>query len=284
MHPFDLYIPKTVEEALELLAATGGRPIAGGTDLIVFMQEGKIRPQVLIDLSRLDELRYIQEEDGLIRIGPLTTHAELARSPLLRERGEVLAQAAAVVGAPQIRNRGTIGGNIATASPAGDTIPALMALGARVKLRSMGGQREVPLQDLFTGPGQTVIRGDELITEVAFPLPGDGARGAFLKLRKRNALAIAVVSAAVTVTLTDGVISEAHIALGAVAPTVIRASAAEQVLRGREPSAELLAQAGELAAAASRPITDIRGSAAYRREMVKVLVRRGLAQVSHKCL
>lgn len=284
MHPFDLYIPKTVEEALELLAATGGRPIAGGTDLIVFMQEGKIRPQVLIDLSRLDELRYIQEEDGLIRIGPLTTHAELARSPLLRERGEVLAQAAAVVGAPQIRNRGTIGGNIATASPAGDTIPALMALGAQVKLRSMGGQREVPLQDLFTGPGQTVIRGDELITEVAFPLPGDSARGAFLKLRKRNALAIAVVSAAVTVTLTDGVISEAHIALGAVAPTVIRASAAEQVLRGREPSAELLAQAGELAAAASRPITDIRGSAAYRREMVKVLVRRGLAQVSHKCL
>ncbi|MFQ6058651.1 MAG: FAD binding domain-containing protein [Anaerolineae bacterium] len=284
MHPFDLYIPKTVEEALELLAATGGRPIAGGTDLIVFMQEGKIRPQVLIDLSRLDELRYIQEEDGLIRIGPLTTHAELARSPLLRERGEVLAQAAAVVGAPQIRNRGTIGGNIATASPAGDTIPALMALGAQVKLRSMGGQREVPLQDLFTGPGQTVIRGDELITEVAFPLPGDSARGAFLKLRKRNALAIAVVSAAVTVTLMEGVIGEAHIALGAVAPTVIRASAAEQVLRGREPSAELLAQAGELAAAASRPITDIRGSAAYRREMVKVLVRRGLAQVSHKCL
>ncbi len=277
--PFDLYRARTVEEAGQLLATTGGRPLAGATDLIPMMRAGKKRPQALIDLSLLEEWRYIRQEGGIIHIGPITTHAQIEASEAIRRGANLLAQAAESIGGPQIRQRGTVGGNIATASPAADMVPPLLVLGAEVTLVSVRGERRLPLEEILLGPGETAIEEDELIGEVAFPAL-DHQRGLFLKLGKRRAMAISVVTVAAVVRLEEGRIKEARLALGAVAPTVIRAREAEEALLGRPLEEGAIAEAASLAASAARPISDIRASAEYRREMVKVLVRRALSQMA----
>jgi carbon-monoxide dehydrogenase medium subunit len=211
----------------------------------------------------------------------MVTHNHCVASKLIVERGFPLARAAWEVGAPQIRNRGTIAGNLITASPANDTIPPLMALGAQVRLASVRGARQVPLADFYTGVRRTVMEADEMLVDISFPALSSNQRGTFMKLGLRRAQAISVVNAAVLLTFgDDGQVEEAVITLGSIAPTIIHASDAERYLADRNLTAEVIDQAAQLARAAATPIDDVRGSADYRLEMVRVCVQRGLSLLS----
>lgn len=271
MHDFDLLTARSVADVERMLAETQGRVLAGGTDLVLFMEAGRLRPATIIDISRVRALRYLRSDGGVIRIGPLTTHSELIASPLLREWVPILPMAAATIGAVQIRNRGTVGGNLATASPAGDTIPALLALGAHVTLRRQNGERRLPLAQFFSGPGKTVMLPDEFIAEIDFVAPPWRSPGIYRKAGRRKAQAVTLVSVAVQRRRQD-----VSICLGAVAPVVIHARAAEERVRGRRLTAELCREAAELAAGEARPISDVRASAAYRADLVRIWVRRTL--------
>ncbi|MCS7057133.1 MAG: FAD binding domain-containing protein [Thermoflexales bacterium] len=280
----EYFIPDSLERTLALLAERQGeaRLIAGGTDLVVEFDRKLRSPCALIDISRLPGLDFIRRDDaGWIHLGPLVTHNDVVASDLCIAQALPLAQACRQVGAPQIRNRGTVAGNLVTGSPANDTITALMALDARVTLRSLQGERSIALADFYTGVRRTVMRPDEMLVEIAFRALRPNQRGAFLKLGLRQAQAIAVVNCAVVLTMdAEGRIEDARIALGAVAPVIIRAREAEQRLIGRAPDEATIQQAAELAAQATQPIDDIRGSAAYRRDATAVLVRRALRQAT----
>lgn len=274
-----------VEEALNALADHGERAriVAGATDLILEIELGVRKGiEVLVDVTRipgLDEIRL--DAEGNIHLGPLVTHNDCVASELIRERALPLAQAAWEVGAPQIRNRSTVAGNIITASPANDTIPPLMALGASVVLRSAQGEHTLALQDFYVGLRQTVMRPDEMLVDIFFPALNPGTqRGAFIKLALRRAQAISVVDAAVVLTMGGDKVAQAAITLGAVTPVIVHAEEAEKYLQGRTLDSESIAQAAELALKAANPIDDVRSSAAYRREMVKVAVRRLLHELA----
>jgi CO/xanthine dehydrogenase FAD-binding subunit len=275
---FEYHRPKDVEEAVQLRARLGsGAPfLAGGTDLIVRLKDGEIAPEALIDISFIETLKEIREVDDTIVIGSLASYADLGSSPLVREFGCVLAQAAVEVGAPQIQNAATIGGNIANASPAADGIPPLYALGARITLAGRESERTVAAEDFFTGPGTTVMKADELITFVSFPKMTGRDRGFFKKIGQRNALAISKASVAAVLRTAHGRIEEAKIALGAVAPTVIRCPKTEALLRGKEISGRLAAEAAKTLSSESRAIGDVRSTPEYRNYIVGVLFERGL--------
>lgn len=280
---FDLLRPTTLSEALAMLAGAGAMPIAGGTNVIADLRAGKHEPRALVDLSRLAELRGIRRENGHIAIGGGTTITALLADPLVAEHASALAQAAQVFANPLIRNRATVGGNLADASPAADTAPPLLALDAEVELTSAAGTRRVPLADFLVGVRRTLRRADELITAVRFPTATDAGRRttAFHKVGLRKADAISVLSAAVAITFDGaGRCAAARIALGAVAPRPLRAPAAEAVLAGEKLTPTIIAEAARLAAEAASPINDIRGSAAYRRQVTEVVVRRLLEQVA----
>ncbi len=289
---FDLLMPETLPEALEMLveAAPDVAPLAGGTNLIVDLRGGdpKLskslhRPGVLVDVASLDELRPIRRENGHVVVGGGVTIAELLEAPLIAEYAPPLKQAAAVFANPLVRNRATVGGNLADGSPAADTAPPLLVLGAEVELASREGTRHVGLDEFFVHVRQTVRRPDELLTAIRWPAPASGSVGAFRKLALRKADAISVVSAAVMVEPgEDGRCEQVRIALGAVAPTPIRAGEAEEALRGEALTPETIAQAARLAAESIRPIDDIRGSADYRRRVVEVLVRRLLSESANQ--
>ena len=283
---FDYCRPKSLSEALEILAKEGEkvRVLAGGTDLLVKIQEGVDAPELVVDIGELEELKGIKEESGIIELGPLVTHAGVMASELLKEKAPVLVAACSEVGAPQIRVRGTIGGNLATASPAGDSIPALYVLGAIVVLKSREGEREVPIENFFTGVKQTVIRPDELLTAVRFPAMNEAGRCFFKKLGQRKALAIAKVTVACCLVIREGIIENIRIALGAVAPTVIRSSRAESYLEGQSLTEEVIARAGQMISEESRAISDIRSTEKYRNEMTGLLLMRGLAEAREKTL
>ncbi len=276
------YTPTSVEEALRLLAEHGpqARVIAGGTDLLIELERGVRRAPVLIDVSRVPGLGGVRLEEGVLHIGPLLTHNRLVASELVVERAFPLAQAAWSVGAPAIRNRGTLGGNLITASPANDTIPVLWALGATVVLQSVRGRRVLAFPEFYRGVRQVDMAPDEMLVEVRVPAMRPDERGAFVKLGLRRALAVSVVNAAVVVRFDGGIVTRARIALGSVAPTVIRAPEAEGVLVGGPLSEERIGRAAELAAEAAAPIDDIRAGAEYRRRMVRVLVRRALTALA----
>jgi carbon-monoxide dehydrogenase medium subunit len=271
--------PSTLAEALHLLAQYGerARPVAGATDLVMELDRGQ-RPGVdtLVDLSRIPELVGVTEsaDSRDIRIGAATTHTHLQRSPLIRERALPLAQACREIGSPQLRNRATIGGNLVTASPANDTLTPLWALDARLTLASATGERSVPIRHFYTGVRRTVLQPGELLTGIT--IPARNGRGIFVKLGNRRAQAISVVHLAIWLDEVDGVVQSADIALGSVAPTIIAAPAAEQYLAGKRLSDDVIAEAARLAAATPTPISDIRGDAAYRRDTLAVMVRRGL--------
>ncbi len=272
--------PTSLEETLRLLAEKRekARLVAGATDLMLELERGVRKGiQTVIDITRLPDLdRITIDHDETIHIGPLVTHNAAASSKLLRERAFPLVSAAWQVGAPQIRNRATVAGNLVTASPANDTITPLMALGAWVTLASVGGTRRVPLENFYTGVRRTVLQPEEMLVEIAFPALKIGQCGTFLKLGLRRAQAISLVNAAVVLTIEASRVKFAAITLGAVAPTIIHAPEAETFLVGKDLTDEVIARAAELAAGASRPIDDLRGSAAYRKAMVQILVLRAL--------
>ncbi len=274
------YTPHSLEEALRLLAEHGAsaRLVAGGTDLLVEMERGVRSPTAVIDLGGIAGLDDIRLEDGHIHLGPLVTHNQVVASPLCREYAFPLVKACWEVGAPQIRNRGTVAGNLVTASPANDTIPPLWVLEASLTLQSVRGRRTLPFPDFFRGVRKTALEADEMVVDISFPAVA--ASGTFMKLGLRRAQAISVVNVAVVLRRTADNVTHARIALGSVAPTIVRAEAAETFLVGNALSADVIAQAAELAGQAARPISDVRGSADYRRYMVITLTRHALESLA----
>jgi CO/xanthine dehydrogenase FAD-binding subunit len=284
--PFDYYRPSSLDETLQLVKSMRGEAsvLAGGTDLIPRLRHGTIHPRAVVDIGELDELRIIDLTEHEVQIGTLATHAELAASTLIQSDFSALAAACRAVAGPPVRNRGTIGGNLANASPAADTAPPLLALDARVHLVSHQGPREVPLTDFFVGPGETSMRQGELIASISAPLQPPRSAGVFLKYGRRSQMAIAVVSVAVHVTFADGPeeASQVRIALGSVAPVPMRAYEAEELLVGTPCTAVEVKKAARRAADATRPISDIRASADYRRLLTSVLVERAVLSAVDK--
>ncbi len=276
------FSPISLDSALELLHQYGpdARVIAGGTDILIEL-ERKIRtPRVLIDITRIPGLDEITlGDDDAIHLGPLVTHNQIAGSALCIQRAYPLARACWEVGAPQIRNRATIAGNLITASPANDTITPLWALNACVTLRSVRGERSLSFTDFFKGVRKTAMQPDEILTHIMFPALKPAERGTFIKLALRRAQAISVVNVAAIVDRPNEHVESARIALGSVAPTNVRAGQAEKYLAGKPLDPDTIAQAAELAVSDARPIDDIRSTAEYRREMVRAMTRRALTQV-----
>ncbi len=276
--------PLSVTEAVGLLArlSGGARLLAGGTDLVVQINERRgPTPEHLIYLGRLGELKSVAQDDSSLKLGALVSHARLNADPLVCAAAPLIAAAAGRVGGPAIRTMGTIGGNVATASPAGDVSTALLALEAQAELRGPAGSRTIALTDLFVGPGQTALLTDELICFFRVPLKTGLLTGqSFEKLGQRRAMSIATVSCAAALWLDPAGerIVAAGLSLGSVAPTPFRAAKTEERLVGAVPSEALFAAAAETAAGECSPIDDIRATGAYRREMVFVLVRRCLAE------
>jgi carbon-monoxide dehydrogenase medium subunit len=272
-----------IDDVLKILSEQGqnARIIAGGTDLILEIERG-VRKDIntLIDVTRIPNLDQITfDEDGVIHLGPLVTHNHCVASRIIRERAYPLARAAWEVGAPQIRNRGTIAGNLITASPANDTITPLMALGASVTLRSINGSRIIPLRDFYTGVRKTVMQPDEMLVDISFPPMTATQRGTFIKLALRRAQAISIVDIAILLDFESDTVRSASIALGSVAPTIVHADEAEAFLADKQLTEDVVEEAARLTINASNPIDDIRGSAAYRREMVRVCTMRGLRSI-----
>ena len=276
---FEYHRPETLDEALTLLSAHGddGKVLAGGQSLIPLMKLRFAAPGHLIDINRVPGLDGLQETDGQLRIGALTRHATLEHSDLLKSRYPVMAQAAPMISDPIVRNLGTIGGSLAHADPAGDWGSVMLALGATVLVRSPNAERELPigefLQDTFT----TALQPDEILTEIRVPQPGARSGGAYLKM-ERKVGDFATVAVGVHLELSNGAIGKAGIALTAVGSKNIEAKEAADSLAGAEPTEEAFAEAGRLAAAAADPTSDVRGSADYKRHIVEVFVRRGLAR------
>jgi len=283
---FEFYEPATLEEACRLLALEGERAklLAGGTDLIVNMKKKILAPGHLISLSRIKELKRLAFSDGVLRIGACITASELSESEEIRRRFNALANGAGGLGSPLIRNLATLGGNLISARPAADLPPSLMAYGARVTLKKGSGERSVPVEDLFLGPGKTLIAPDEILTEIVLDGPPPHTGAAYLKLGVRKALEISMVNVAASISLNspDGAISKARIVLGSVGPTPLRAPSAEKALIGERPSEALFTRAGEAASKDSRPIDDFRASAEYQRDMVAVLTSRALGMALTK--
>ncbi len=269
---FEYLKPVTLEETYSLLEKGNNavKVIAGGTDVLVKMKNRRLLPSRLISIKNIQGLDYIIQKDGKVFIGALTSLEDVATSSLIKEKLPILAQAAGMVGSRAIRNQGTIGGNLCNAAPSAETAPALIVLGASVKLASPAGERVMPLEGFFTGPGKTVLKSNELLVEIQVPIPVKGSGGEYLKCSLRQ-LDIATVGVAAQVLLENGICTDIKIVLGAVAPTPIRATSAETVLRGKKPEKALYQEAADRAVNDSRPITDIRGTAEARRGNVRLL-------------
>ena len=278
----------TTDEALRALAVNPGasRIVAGATDLILELERG-VRKGIttLVDITRIPKLDQIRlDEDDVIHLGPLVTHNQCVASSLVQERAYPLARAAWEVGAPQIRNRGTIAGNLITASPANDTITPLIAMDASLRLQSNQGERTVRLREFYTGVRKTVMKPDEMLTDIFLPALKSSQRGTFIKLALRRAQAISVVNIAVVLSLEANTVRSAAIALGAVAPTIIRAEKAEAYLTEKKLNEENIDKTSRITMQESQPIDDLRGSAAYRREMVRVCTQRGLKSIQENTI
>ncbi len=278
--PLEMYQPTSLQQASRLLKekGPGGRFLAGGTDLVIAMKEKGLVPKYIIDLKRIPGLTGIRENtDGSITIGALTTMREIEISPLLKRKYPFLAQSAAEVGSVQIRNRATVGGNMANATPSADVAPSLIALNARAKIVGANGERTAALEDFFRGPGQTMMTAEEILTEITIPKTPPRLVGEYIKFSPREMMDLAYVGVAVAYSLSEQKRCEGvRIVLGAVAPTPMRARRAEAAIEGQVLTEALAEKAGQIAAEESKPISDVRSSADYRRAMVGAMTKRAL--------
>jgi carbon-monoxide dehydrogenase medium subunit len=273
--------PKNIQEVLRILGRvkTSATLIAGGTNVIADLRARALKPAVLIDISRLKSLSYIKEEKRRIRIGGLMSISDLAASTVLKKYAPILSDACNQLGNPLVRNRATIAGNLADASPAADTAIPLLALDATVVTARDGGKgRLIPIDRFFTGPNRTVLKKDELIKEIVFPKISPNCKMSYLKLGLRNSMAVSVVSLALVMELEGNRCKKVRVAVGAVAPTPIRAYGTEAILTGNKITPELIESCSNEVLKEVSPISDIRASAEYRREMTSVLLRRLIRQ------
>ena len=279
MRPFQFVQPKSSREAIALLSEHGARAclMAGGTDLLVEIKEGVRAPDVIIDAKKVDGMNGLSFSGTAgLDLGALVTVREVETSGPVRDDYRSLWQAAREVGSIQVRNRATVVGNVCRASPSADMIPPLIADGATVHILGADGLRTVALEAFFTGPGKTVLGPHEIVERITIPAPAAGTGKCYIKHGRRKAMELATVGIAVTLTMSHGTCASVRIALGAVAPRPIRALGAEAVLLGNEPDDELVASCGAIAAAETSPISNVRGSADYRRKMVEELTQRAI--------
>ena len=281
MTPPKVLTARSVKEAVSFLSEYGekARFVSGATDLLMQLKRGETAPECLIRLGEVRELDFItHDESGGLRVGALTTVGEVANSQLIRSKFSILAQAAGMLGTPAVRNQATLGGNLCNAAPSADTAPPLLVLGAMVKIVGKGGEKIVPLEDFFVGPGQTILGPDRLLAEIQVPNIPAHSGGTYLKQKRRQGADLAVAGVAALVVMRGEVLEDVKIALGAVAPTPIRARKAEGILRGRKADPDLLGKSSQAAVGEASPIDDIRGSADYRRKLLAVLTKRAVAQ------
>ena len=279
MRRFELSLPRTVDDCLKILSERGGdaKLVAGGTDLLPQLKNGVLKPASVVDLSGVPALRALSSANGDgLRLGAAVTARAIELDPQIRARYASLAESGALVGSVQVRNLATVGGNVCNAAPSADMAPPLLALDAEALIVGPKGERRVPLASFFVGVRKTALAADELLLELIVPSPGPRSGGHYLRHTPRRELDIAVVGVASQLTLRDGVCGKARIALASVAPTPVRAVAAEAALVGQAITPALIERAAELAIEAARPISDQRGSADYRRHLVRVLTRRTL--------
>lgn len=282
---FVYYNPKSVQELVDTLSGLQSYALlAGGTDLLVKMKEKLLRPmpEAIVDMNRIAGLQEIEEREGGLYIGALVSHNTAAESSLIKNKAGIIAEAASQVGSPQIRNMGTIVGNICNASPAADTVPALLVLDGIAEVVGHGGKQDIPLTDLFLGPGRTSLAAGQFISQIKIRQIQTGEGASFLKIGKRKALAIAVINCAVWLKIAQGNIEAVRIAMGSVAPTSIRLYAVEQWLVGKPANEQVFAQAGLMAAQMLKPIDDVRSTARYRTGVARVIVYRSLAAAFEK--
>jgi CO/xanthine dehydrogenase FAD-binding subunit len=276
---YELSVPRTLDDALALVRAEPGvwRPFAGGTDLMVLLEAGRLEHRKFFSIRHLEELRGVEESGGVVRVGALTTYTDVRRSELLSRHFPMLGQAARETGGIAIQNRGTVGGNVANASPAADTPPALLAYDAEVELVSAGGARRVPYAEFHTGYKRTVMRDDELIAAVLLPVPRGGVRHFYRKVGTRRAQAISKVCFAALAEVEGESLRDVRVALGSVAPAVLRCRRTEEALRGRRLDAEALRGAVEEIGREVTPIDDVRSTARYRTRVAQNLLREFLS-------
>lgn len=275
IRPFEYFKPRSVHNALSLLEKMReeAKVIAGGTEVVIYLKSRQISPKYLIDIGDLKELEFIKEDDGFLRVGPLTTHHALGKSSLIQKRAYILGEAANQIGTVQVRNMGTIGGNLVNASPAADTATPLLALGASLKLMRFSGERVVPIDGFFVHVKKTILQSNELLTEIQVPNKPPKTSVAFMKVGRRAAHDLSIVNVATAITVDEGVCKNIRIALGSVAPTPIRAKKAEDFLKEKTLEKATIKKASEIASEEIHPISDVRASAYYRKEISKVLVR-----------
>ncbi|WP_028308608.1 FAD binding domain-containing protein [Desulfitibacter alkalitolerans] len=274
MASFDVYSPEKVSDLMEYIknAPANTKYLAGGTDLVIHIREKKVSPELVIDLSRINELQYIKEEENEIKIGAVTSFTTIEESPVIQKYAFCLAQAASGVGSVQIRNTGTIGGNVANASPAADSIPALVALGANLKIEGPEGSRMEKIEDFLVGVEKTILKPREYISEITIPKYGEGYKSGFAKLGRRKALAIARINLAVIVKLEGHIVKEMRIGLGAVGTTAYRPYAAEKALEGKKLDNALIEEMAELLSKVVEEKIGARASMPYKRAAIKGLV------------
>jgi carbon-monoxide dehydrogenase medium subunit len=280
MESFCYLRPKSLEETLILLQKYGNQAkiIAGGTDLIIKMKKEYLSPNYLIDITLIPELQGIvfNEDEGLT-IGATTCLTEIESTHIIRSKFPIIAKAARVIGSIQIRNLGTVGGNICNASPAADLVPPLIAMGGKVKILSSEGAYWKDLENLFAGPGETVLQPSEILTHIRIPTPRLSMSSIYLKEGRTKGMNLAIVGVAVVIFVKeDNFCKDVSIVLGSVAPTPIRVKGAEDILKGKKITSDLIKKASQTSAEACQPISDIRGSAGYRKKLVEVLVQRAL--------
>ncbi len=286
MRVLDYFQPTTVDEALRCLSTSPDttKVLAGGTDLVIQLRERIVEPEYILDLGSIKELQEVAETDGHLVIGSMTTFAAIEKDPLVLKYAPMLAQAAASVGSPQIRNTGTIGGNLANAAPAADSVPALLALEAKAVLTGTHGEREAAVSELLAGVNKTHIASDEILSRLVIPIPVTPSYGTFVKLGRRKALAIARLNLGLTMTLNnDGAISKATLALGAVGTAAYRVGQVEELLAGKHPSPELFAAAKQIIGQVVAEKLGSRPTASYKQTIAGAALGRAFAAIGAGC-